>query len=81
MKKIGFYLDTTVISHLYAPEKMQETLALWDDIIAGNYEIVLSSVVFDEIDRCYQPKRDIMYEYVNRIEFKNTKINSTIREI
>ena len=33
-KKLKVYLDTSVVSHLWqidAPEKMKETLALWEE--------------------------------------------------
>ncbi len=47
MKKLKIYLDTSVISHLYqpdAPDKMSETLALWKEIMAGEYEAVISEI-------------------------------------
>jgi len=84
MKKIRLYLDTSLISHLEAPdtpEKMQETLALWIDIKAGKYEIVLSRVVLDELDRCQQPKKDNLANYLNLIDFEIIEINDLIREI
>jgi len=60
MKKTKIYLDTSVISHLDAPdtpEKMQDTLRLWERIQTGKYEVVLSEVVFDELDGCSEPKK------------------------
>ena len=84
MKKIRLYLDTSVISHLEAPdtpEKMQETLALWTDIKVGKYEIFLSRVVFDELDRCHQPKKDYLANCLNQIEFSFIEINDLIKEI
>jgi len=42
--KVKIYLDTSVISHLQAtdtPEKMADTLLLWEDIKAGIYEVVI----------------------------------------
>jgi|GEM_PF-5162530 len=36
MRKLRLYLDTSVISHLFAddtPEKMQHTKRLWDELI------------------------------------------------
>ena len=84
MKKLRLYLDTTVISHLEAldtPEKMQETLILWDDLKTGKYEIVLSYVVFQELDRCYQPKRGNMYNYLTQIEYSTVESNDEIEKI
>ena len=84
MKKMRLYLDSSVVSHLEAPDapnEMQETLALWEDIKTGKYEIVLSDTVFSEIDRCHQPKRDIMYRFLEEIEFSVISSNNTIRDI
>ena len=45
MKKLKLYLDTSVISHLDAPdtpEKMADTLALWEDLKSrSDIEIVM----------------------------------------
>ena len=84
MKKVRLYLDTSVISHLDAPdtpEKMQETLTLWEDIKAEKYEIVISPVVAEEIYKCDQPKQDFMFSMLNTIEHENILVNDTIREI
>ena len=84
MKKIRLYLDTSVISHLEAldtPEKMEDALALWEKLKAGLYDVVLSDTVFIEIDRCHQPKRDIMYRFLEEIEFTVIGSNDIIREI
>ena len=84
MKKIRLYLDTSVISHLEAsdtPEKMQESLALWEDIKVGKYEIFLSSVVFEELNDCYEPKRQLLYKLVEQIEFNQLEVNEAVREI
>ena len=84
MKKMRLYLDTSVISHLDAPdtpEKMQETLALWEDIRAGKYEIVLSDVVFEEIEKCEQPKKQRMYEYLAEIKYTETQNTKEIENI
>ena len=84
MKKIRLYLDTSVISALddpKKPERMKETYLFWEEVKAGKYEIVLSSVVADEINKCKQPKRDNMFTIVNTIGHKNILVNETIREI
>lgn len=72
MKKLKLYLDTSVISHLSqndAPEKMQDTLALWEDIRQGKYEVYLSDTTLEEIKQCSQPKRDIMIDLLTQIEY------------
>ena len=42
IRKMKVYLDTSVISYLDqqdVPEKMQDTLNVWDDIKSGNYDV------------------------------------------
>ncbi|MDR2728921.1 MAG: hypothetical protein LBB56_07290 [Chitinispirillales bacterium] len=46
MRKLKLYLDTSVISHLFAedtPEKMADTNGLWQDFIDGKYEVFVST--------------------------------------
>jgi len=84
MKKIRLYLDTSVISHLEAPdtpEKMRETLALWEDIKAGKYEIVLSGVVDKELNDCHEPKRQILYDFLAMIDYSKVIVNDEVRNI
>ena len=68
--KIKIYLDTSVISHLQAidtPEKMTDTLVLWEDIKTGIYDVVISNVTIDEINDCAEPKRSFMLEELKKI--------------
>jgi len=49
--KVKIYLDTSVISHLRAldsPERMTDTVRLWENLKAGIYEVVISDVTIDE---------------------------------
>lgn len=58
-------MDTSVISHIDAPdvpEKMADTLALWEEIKMGKFDVHISDVVLEEIGRCHEPKRAAMYE-------------------
>ena len=71
MKKIKLYLDTSVISHLDAPdtpEKMAETSAFWDILKTGQYDVLISRTVLDEIGRCEEPKRTFMEAKLAEIE-------------
>ena len=84
MRRIKLYLDSSVISHLEAQDtadKMQETLSLWDDIKSSKYEIYLSSVVFEELEDCYEPKRKLLYEYLEQIDFFQLEVNDQVRKI
>jgi hypothetical protein len=71
MKTLKIYLDTSVISHLYAPDvpdKMADTLKLWAEIQAGSYDVVLSEITLSELDDCPEPKRSAMYSALANID-------------
>ncbi len=72
MKKLRLYLDTSVISHLDAPEvpeKEADTRRLWEDIKLGKYDVVMSELIYSEVDRCPQePKRLMMRSELAEIE-------------
>jgi predicted nucleic acid-binding protein len=66
------YLDTSVISHLDQPKKPIEqeySLRLWDAIIAGEYEVWISEVVFEEIKRCEPEKIERLLKYLADINY------------
>ena len=70
MRKLKVYLDTSVISYLSqedAPERMKDTLELWKDFVNGKYDIYLSQVTLDEIEKCSEPKRNVLYDYLSDI--------------
>jgi hypothetical protein len=65
------YLDTSIISHLDAqdtPDKMRETLLVWDYIKSGKYNVVISKITLDEIEKCAEPKRSKMLESISKIK-------------
>ena len=72
MKKLKIYLDTSVISHLDqqdAPEKMADTLAFWEKVKAGVFEVFLSTVDMEEIERCDDEKLSRLRNYLKEINF------------
>jgi predicted nucleic acid-binding protein len=78
MKKLKIYLDTSVISHLDqqdAPERMAETHRLWKKIKAGEFEVVISSVVDAEIDDCEESKKDTLKGYLEEIEYTSVRVD------
>ncbi len=84
MKKLKLFLDTSVISHLDAPEtpdKMRDTKKLWDEIKSGAYDIIVSDIVIEEIMRCPQPKRDTLLGFLAEIEYQRVDSNDEIEEI
>ena len=53
MRKLKVYLDTSVISHLLqedTPEKMADTLHLWEMFKQRKYDVYLSTVTLREIE-------------------------------
>ena len=84
MKKLSIYLDTSVISYLDAkdiPEKMRDTITLWEDIRQGKYDVYVSDVTLEEINECGKPKRDVMFKYLSEIEYKTLSINIEAEEL
>ena len=72
MKRLKIYLDTSVISHLDAPDtldKQKDTLKLWVEIQAGKYEAYISPVVVLEVDGCPEPKRSVLTKYLQAVEY------------
>jgi len=73
MRKLKIYLDTSVISHLYAPDtpdKMKDTVELWEDIKSGLYEVITSDVALKEIENCKEPKLSMLLDYLSEIEYE-----------
>jgi predicted nucleic acid-binding protein len=80
MKKLKLYLDTSVISHLDqedAPDKMAETRLLWEKIKAGVFDVVISDVDIQELNKCGEKKRNILYQYLGEITY--TKVDTSDR--
>ena len=72
MKKVKIYLDTSVISHLLAddaPENMGYTQELWKLLQQGEYEIVISNLTFDELDKCDDKKRAVLTKYLKLLNY------------
>ena len=85
MKKLKVYLDTSVISHLDqldAPEKMKETKKLWEILKDKElYEVYISDVVLEEINRCKEGKRRILLNYLYDMEYNEIETNDSIVEL
>lgn len=84
MKRLKVYLDTSVVSYLYqkdAPEKMQDTLSLWELFKEGVYEVYVSDIVFREIDRCSEEKLNILLDYLDQIEYHEVETDNNTIEL
>lgn len=71
IKKLKVYLDTSVISHLDAPDtpdKMEDTKRLWKEIKRGKYEVVVSDITVEEMEKCDEPKKSLLYSFMAEIE-------------
>ena len=72
MRKLKVYLDTSVVSYLYqtdAPEKMQNTLDLWELFKNKVYEVYISDIVVREISGCNEKKLKILLDYLEQIDY------------
>jgi predicted nucleic acid-binding protein len=79
MKRPRIYLDTSVISHLDAPdvpEKEADTQRLWEDIKAGKYEVVISDLTLVEMRNCPEPKHSLMREAITQITSVHVERNN-----
>jgi len=84
VKKLKIYLDTSVFGCLDqpdSPDRMADTLALWEQIKAGEYQVFISEVTTRELMNCAEPKRSIMADYLNEINFDVLTINSEINDL
>jgi len=80
MNKPKIYLDTSVISHLDAsdaPEKMADTLRLWEMLERGRYDVVLSDVVLDELRKCVEPKRSYLLASMKKLRYEIIAIDAS----
>jgi len=78
------YIDTSVISHLSTddtPDKMTDTLILWEEIKTGLYDIIISDVVIEEIMRCPEPKQSILIAYLAEINYFREEVTDEINDI
>lgn len=57
------------------PEKMKDTLALWDTFRQGRYEVYLSDIVINEIGCCNQEKLSLLLDYLSQIEYHIIQTN------
>ena len=73
MGKLKVYLDTSIISYLDqtdAPEKMKETLRLWNLFRQKKYEVYISDIVVREMNRCTPEKLMIFRNYLQQIDYE-----------
>ena len=72
MKRQKIYLDTSVISHIEAPdapEKQADTRKLWAMIQDGEYEAFLSPIGVLELENCPEPKQSTLTRQLKTIKY------------
>lgn len=83
-EKLKIYLDTSVISYLKqddVPEKMLNTIKLWEIFKSEKYDLYLSTVTLQEIEDCPEPKRSILYQYLSEINYTVIDIKQMVSDI
>ena len=81
MKKIRVYLDTSVLSHLFAedvPEKMEQTNKLWQDFKDDKFEIFISDTTLLEIEQCPPQKKERILKRLEEIKYQEINDSSEI---
>lgn len=81
MRKQKIYLDTSVISHLDqrdAPDKMADTLLLWEEIKQGLYDVAISQITLDEVGANKAEKRNLLLNYLAEIDYTFVELSPEI---
>ena len=82
MKQQKIYLDTSVISQLEAPDRldwMADTRKLWDDIQARKFEAFISPMGILEIEDCPEPKRSALGKWLQAVILMSSGADFCIR--
>ncbi|MBO6177901.1 MAG: PIN domain-containing protein [Selenomonadaceae bacterium] len=80
-RKAHVYLDTSVISYLDqedSPEKMAETIEVWEILKRGVYDIFISTRVLDELNKCKEPKRTKLFSKLEEIHYTLLPIDDEV---
>ena len=78
MKKLRLYLETSVWNFCFAddaPEMKDITLKFFEKIESENYEIFLSDVVYQEIERADYEKREMLSDIIAKYNPKEITVN------
>ena len=81
MRKQKIYLDTSVISHLKqddVPDKMLDTLTLFNELKNNSYDVHISEIVFEELLANEESKQVILLEYLSSLEYNLINIDNEI---
>jgi len=80
MKKLKIYLDTSAIGYLdenTSPREMADMLALWEKIKQNEFDVVISDITLEEINRNRNPdKVHVLNEFLSEISFDRVVANA-----
>ncbi len=82
MRKLKLYLDTSVWNFVFAndaPEKKEITVSFFENIQL--YDIYISEIVLDEIEKAPKAKRILLEDLINKYEPKVLDIIPEIPEL
>ena len=68
LRKLKIYLETTILNFYYAddaPEKMADTVKLFNEIADRKYEGFTSMSVIREISRASEEKQQLLFKLIN----------------
>jgi len=60
---------------------MNDTLCLWNDITAGEYQAVISELTTRELMNAPEPKRSVIAEYLTEANFEELSITKTVDDL
>ena len=78
------YLETSVFNFYFAddaPDKKQDTLKLFEEIVAGLYIPYTSAYVMQELVRADEPKQCQMVGLIEKYDMRFLEQNNTIRTL
>jgi predicted nucleic acid-binding protein len=84
MKPLRLYLETSVWNFCFAddaPDKRDATIAFFNGLAAGSYELFISPVVFEEFDRASPEKRQRLYELLARHKPGSLELTKEMTEL
>src|SRR3989304_5606354 len=81
MKKLKLYMETSVWNFYFAddaPEKKEVTLQFFQKLENNEYDIYISQLVFDEIERASKEKRTLLTDLIEKFNPEELKITEKV---
>jgi len=84
LRKLKVYLDTSIVSYLDqqdAPDKMNETLRLWELFRQEKFDVYISDVVIREINQCPPEKLTVLQRFLDEISYTVIETDESTLEL